>query len=140
VVGGFCFSSGESGRLIVSLYRSRHAGNNPRPNFISPEEVSEMLRQMFLVAVSAVALALWISPSTFAADESHDGTVVAVADGKVTMTATGSKDEHSHAVAADAKITLNGKEARLTDLKKGDKIKVTMGADKKATKIEARRS
>ena len=37
-------------------------------------------------------------------------------------------------------ITLNGKEAKLTDLKKGDKIKVTMGADKKVSKIEARRS
>jgi hypothetical protein len=86
-----------------------------------------------------MALALWLCPPASAAD-THDGTVVSVADGKLTMTATGSKDEHSHAVAADAQITLNGKEVKLTDLKKGDKVKVTLGSDKKATKIEARRS
>jgi len=99
-----------------------------------------MLRRTFLVAVSALALAIWAAPSAFAADNTHDGTVVSVAEGKLTMTATGSKDEHSHPVAADAHITLNGKEAKLTDLKKGDKIKVTLGSDKKATKIEATRS
>lgn len=99
-----------------------------------------MLRRTLLVAVSALALVIWAAPSAFAADDAHEGTVVSVADGKLTMTATGSKDEHSHAVAADAKITLNGKEVKLTDLKKGDKIKVTLGSDKKATKIEARRS
>src|SRR5262245_22647710 len=99
-----------------------------------------MLRRTFLVAVSALALVVWAVPSTLAADDAHGGTVVAVADGKLTMTATGSKDEHSHAVAADAKVTLNGKDIKLTDLKKGDKIKVTLGSDKKATKIEARRS
>jgi hypothetical protein len=99
-----------------------------------------MLRRTILVAVSALALVIWTAPTALAADNTHDGTVVSVADGKLTMTATGSKDEHSHAVAADAKITLNGKEAKLTDLKKGDKVKVTLGSDKKATMIEARRS
>ena len=47
--------------------------------------------------------------------------------------------EHSHDIAATTPITLNGKEAKLADLKKGDKVKVAMGADNKVTKIDAKR-
>lgn len=100
-----------------------------------------MMRRTFFVALSALALALWLNNSSFAKDEdTHEGTVVSVADGKITMSGKDAKDLHSHAVPAEAKITLNGKEAKLTELRKGDKIKVTMGTGNKVTRIDARRS
>ena len=98
-----------------------------------------MTRRSLFVALAALALTVWVGNVAVAADN-HEGTVVSVSEGKLTMTATGSSEQHTHDVAADAKITLDGKEAKLADLKKGDKITVTIGADKKATKIEAKRA
>jgi len=98
-----------------------------------------MTRRSLFVALAAFALVVWAGNTAVAEDKAHEGTVVSVSEGKLTMTATGSSEQHSHDVATDAKITLDGKEAKLTDLKKGDTIKVTMGADKKVTKIEAKR-
>ena len=101
-----------------------------------------MTRRSLFVALTALALVAWVGKTTFAKDEAkdtHEGTVVSVSDGKLTMTAKGSTDEHTHDVGIDAKITCDGKECKLTDLKKGDRVKVTMGADKKVTKIEATR-
>jgi hypothetical protein len=99
-----------------------------------------MTRRSLFSALAALALVAWVGNVTFAKDDStHDGTVVSVSAGKLTMTATGASEQHTHTVPADAKVTLDGKDARLTDLKKGDQIKVTMGADKKITKIEATR-
>jgi hypothetical protein len=50
------------------------------------------------------------------------------------------RKEHSHAVATDAKITLEGKECKLEDLKKGYQITVTTekrGDKTTVTKIDA---
>ena len=100
-----------------------------------------MTRRSLLAAVSAFALVLCFGNSSFAKDDAaHEGMVVSVAENKLTMAGKDGKDEHTHEIGADAKITLNGKEAKLADLKKGDKVKVTMGDDKKVTKIEAKRS
>ena len=101
-----------------------------------------MSRRSLLAAVSAFALVLWFGNPSFAKDDNntHEGTVVSVAEHKLTMTGKDAKDEHTHEVGADAKVTLNGKEAKLADLKKGDKVSVTTGADKKVTKVEAKRS
>ncbi len=102
-----------------------------------------MNRRNLFVALAALALTAWIGNVTFAKDDkasnTHEGTVVSVGAHKLTMTAAGSKDEHSHDVGADAHITLDGKDAKLSDLKKGDHVKVSTGADKKVTKIEATR-
>jgi len=101
-----------------------------------------MTRRSLLAAVSAFALVLWFGNPSFAKDDAaaHEGTVVSVAENKLTMSGKDGKDEHTHEIGADAKVTLNGKEAKLADLKKGDKIKVTMGDDKKVAKVEAKRS
>ena len=45
------------------------------------------------------------------------------------MTDTAGK-EHSHTVPTGTKITIDGKEGKLTDLKKGDEVSVTMEGDK----------
>ena len=101
-----------------------------------------MTRRSLFTALSALALVLWVGGPSLAKDDdknTHEGTVVSAADGKLMMTDKDGK-EHSHDVGPDAKITIDGKEGKLTDLKKGDKIKVTMGADKKVTRIEKQRS
>jgi hypothetical protein len=102
-----------------------------------------MSRRNLFVALTALALAAFVGNLAAAKDDkdsnTHEGTVVSVSEHKLTMTAAGSKDEHSHDVAADAKITCDGKECKLSELKKGDHIKVTMGTDKKVTKIDASR-
>ena len=100
-----------------------------------------MTRRNLFTALSALALVLWVGNVTFAKDEEkgdvHEGTVVSAADGKLTMTDKDGK-EHSHEIGATTKITLNGTEAKLGDLKKGDKLKVTMH-EKHVMKIAATR-
>jgi hypothetical protein len=67
----------------------------------------------------------------------HDGKVVSITGDKLVMT---SKDgqEHSHKLTADAKLTLDGKNCKVADLKPGTRIRVTtQRADKSvANRIE----
>jgi hypothetical protein len=64
------------------------------------------------------------------------GYVVKVEGGKLTM-AGKDKKEHSHDVAKDAEVTLNGKKAKLEDLKERNHVIVTMDDKHTATKVEA---
>jgi hypothetical protein len=64
-----------------------------------------------------------------AAPTSHEGMVISAAAGKLVMTDKDGK-EHSHAVPSTAKIMVDGKLAKLEDLKKGRMIKVTMDESK----------
>ena len=102
-----------------------------------------MLRRTML-ALAAVALVVWAVPA-FAEEEkpgTHEGKVVKVEVGKLTMTDKEGKNQHTHAVPATAKITLDGKEAKLEDLKAGAKVKVTtekVGDKIQVTKIEAQK-
>lgn len=75
-----------------------------------------------------------------AAEKSHEGKVVSVAEGKLKMTGNDGKNEHSHDIAAKTKITLDGKEAKLADLNAGDKIKVTQDEAGKVTAVAATRA
>jgi hypothetical protein len=68
----------------------------------------------------------------------HEGKVVKAGDGKPTMTMKGDEKKHTHDVARDAKITLDGKKAKLEDLKNGFHVKVMMDAKHAIMKIEAR--
>lgn len=63
-------------------------------------------------------------------------------DGKLTIVDK-EKKEHSCTVAKDAKITCEGKECKLEDLKEGFMVKVTVEKDgdkAMATKIEAKKA
>jgi hypothetical protein len=92
-----------------------------------------------------LALVLGMPGMVSAAEKSHDGKVVSVtagsgtADGKLVMTDKDGKKEHSHAISSKVKITLDKKEAKLTDLKKGDAITVTTDDDGKVTAVAASR-
>jgi sporulation protein YlmC with PRC-barrel domain/nitrogen regulatory protein PII len=60
------------------------------------------------------------------ADDTHKGKLVEIGKGKLTMTDADGKNRHTHNLAADLKINLNGKTARMDDLKKDVMIEVTV--------------
>ena len=110
-----------------------------------------MYRVLPLVLV-AVALALFVAAPVMGADnpakapaagqdnahQTHEGTVVSVTGDKLIM--KGRKgNEHTHTLAADAKVTCDGKACKLSDLKAGQKIRVTTMANDKnmATRVDA---
>jgi hypothetical protein len=80
-----------------------------------------------MLTMSFVAMALAaMSQSGLAAEKSHEGLVVKVAESKLTMTLLDGSKEHSHDITKDTKVTLDEKPAKLEDLKKGFHITVTM--------------
>ena len=93
-------------------------------------------RYVCLVAVLAVMLLM--GQAVVAADDSHEGIVVKAGDGKLTMTDKDGKNEHMHKVAAETKITCDGKPCKLEDLKEGFQVKVTLKPDKTVGTIEAK--
>jgi Cu/Ag efflux protein CusF len=100
-----------------------------------------MLRRSFVVA--AVAMMVVWGAQSFAGDEqpgTHEGKVVKAEVGKLTMTDKDGKNEHTHMIGPDAKITVDGKESKLTDLKAGYPVKVIIekqGDKNVVTKVEA---
>src|SRR5262245_48873780 len=91
------------------------------------------------LALVLVALAMVCSASApVLAEEKADtaeGTFVKVDGDKLTIKGKDDK-EHSCELAKDCKISCDGKECKIGDLKAGVAVKVTI-TDKKATKIEA---
>ena len=72
-------------------------------------------------------------------DHSMEGHVVKVADGNLTMVGE-DKKEVTHPVPKEAKVTLDGKDAKLDDLKAHTPVKVTLkeeGGKHVITKVEA---
>jgi hypothetical protein len=90
-----------------------------------------MFRTLAL-ALTVLALICFVAPVL--ADDAQ-GTFVKI-DGKTLTIKDKDNKEHSCEVAADAKVSCDGKDCKLSDLKPGVKVKVTI-TDKKATKIEA---
>lgn len=106
-----------------------------------------MLKQMLMCVALAIPGTLIMEfvtvPAASAADKdakTHEGKVVSVSEGKLTMSDNDGKNEHSHVIAATTKITLDGRAAKLADLTKGDSVKVTTGADGKVTMVDAKRA
>jgi hypothetical protein len=95
-----------------------------------------------MLSLGVLALALFVGAPARAAKDAeeatHEGKVVSVTGTSVTMTDKGGK-EHSHTLAAGAKLSLDGKACKAEDFKAGMKIRVTtMTNDPKvATRIEA---
>ena len=54
-----------------------------------------------------------------------EGKVVRVTENNLTMADKDGKHEHTHAVARDTKVTLDGKECKLEDIKPGMRVRVT---------------
>ena len=100
-----------------------------------------MIYRMF--SLGAIALTLFVAAApAFAAEEAmHDGKVVSITSSKLVMSNKGDKDnkEHTHMLAADVKVTLDGKTCKAEELRAGMKIRVTTTTKdaKVATVIEA---
>ena len=91
-----------------------------------------MYRTLSLV-LAVMALVCFLASPALA--DTAEGTFVKI-EGKTLTIKDKDNKEHSCELAPDAKLTCDGKECKLFDLKPGFKVKVTI-ADKKATKIEA---
>jgi hypothetical protein len=95
------------------------------------------MNRVLSLSLAALALVLFLSQASLAADKVHEGTVVKAGDGKLTMTDK-QGNEHSHAIPATAIITCDGKDCKLEDLKAGYSVKVTTAEDEKTvSKVEA---
>src|SRR5262245_8620825 len=93
---------------------------------------------LFLVVV---ALLLVVGLPTSAQQEklppnTHEGTVVSVAGEKLIMREKDQKNEHTHTLAPNAKITCDGRDCKLADLRPGMKIRVTTKPDDKTTAVK----
>jgi len=93
----------------------------------------------YLILSTALAAVTVVSVSLSAA-EKHEGKVVEAAKGKLTMTDLDGKNKHTHQVADNAKITLDGKVAKLDELKSGYTVEVTTDGKTGATAISAKTS
>ena len=95
-----------------------------------------MVRVFAFACVALAMVALLSSSAVLAGDKNtHDGKVVSVKGGKLIMETKGK--EHTHEVATNAKITCDGKDCTLTDLKAGILIRVTVDNNDRATRIQA---
>ena len=95
-----------------------------------------------LSVLAILGLMLALAGSVSAADEPHKGKVKSASAEKLVLS-HGDQD-HAFQIDASTKITLNGKEAKATDLKAGDSATVTAkqakGGEMLATKIEVTRA
>ncbi|HXG17721.1 MAG TPA: hypothetical protein VNN62_01425 [Methylomirabilota bacterium] len=97
-----------------------------------------MQRKLFVLSLIAAAFC-WITSASAA--DTHQGKVVEAGAGKLTMTDTAGKNQHTHTIPSEATISRDGKTAALTDLKPGDTVTVTMdkkGDKSEVTKVEAK--
>jgi hypothetical protein len=99
-----------------------------------------MNRAYSLVALAVVAVLFVGAPLALAADKNtHEGTFIRAGAHELTMSGKDGK-EHTHTLAKDAKVLdADGRECKLSDLKVGQRIRVTTkeGNIKVATKVEA---
>jgi hypothetical protein len=99
-----------------------------------------MFYKTVLGLMLVVALLALVQGSALAADKTHEGVVVSAAEGKLVMSDKEGNNEHSHVIAATTKVTLDGKDAMLVDLKKGDSVKVTTDMEGKVVSVAATRA
>jgi len=106
-----------------------------------------MKNRLVAVCLAALALALFVGVRALADDKKDskdnknqmEGKVVRIEGNKIVMTDKDGKNEHSHTLAPDARVMLDGKEAKLTDLKRDQTIRVTTkeGDPTQAVRVEA---
>lgn len=93
-----------------------------------------MLSRSLPFLLASLVLVLYAVEPAYA-HEKAEGTVVKAGEGK--LTAKANDKEHTHDVAKDAIVTLDGKPAKLEDLKEGFHVVVMFGEKHVITKIDA---
>jgi hypothetical protein len=96
-----------------------------------------MMYRVLGFTCAVLALALLANGAVLAGKtDTHEGKLVSVKQNKITMEVKGGK-EVSHDVAPTAKITCDGKDCKLSELKTNILIRVTVDDANRATRIEA---
>lgn len=72
--------------------------------------------------------------------KAHEGKFVSTGQGKLVITGRNGGNEQTFMVPASAIITLDGKSAKLTELMKGDSVKVTTGVEDNVTAVAETRA
>jgi hypothetical protein len=96
-----------------------------------------------LCVLAAFAAMVMFASQAAAGDETHEGKVMSVVDGKLTMCDKDGKNEHSHMITSEAAVTCDGKDCKIDDLTKDCWVKVTCekrGDVKVVTKVEAKKA
>jgi hypothetical protein len=94
------------------------------------------MQRFSLVLALLAVVALFAVASHAVAADTQEGTFVKADDKSITI--KDSKDkEHTFDMAKDAKIMCDDKACEIKELKKDVKVKLTLDADKKVTKLEA---
>jgi hypothetical protein len=112
-----------------------------------------MVYRMLSLFLVAVALAVFVGAPAVAQEQqkqaaqgqaqergdTHEGTVVSAVGNKLIMREKGQAQEHTHMLAPNAKVSIDGRDAKLEDLKPGLRIRVTTKKGDKTTalKVEA---
>jgi hypothetical protein len=139
-----CYERSE--HIPISVPPETNAGKQVADRFQCPYHVwrfptgaNKRIRVMLaksLPFLFAVALAVvWAQPA--AAHDRAEGTFVQAKDGKLTLTTKNSDKKNTFDIGKDATISLDGKPAKLEDLKEGFSIAVALGEKHVITKIEA---
>jgi hypothetical protein len=98
-----------------------------------------MLHRAQSVFLLALTLTLGAVGCQNTAAGAHQGKVVGVGAGTLTMTDTAGANQHTHEVSSTAAITCDGNPCGLNDLKSGDLVTVTtedINGKTLATKVE----
>src|SRR3954469_22680103 len=108
------------------------------------EAVKEALMVHRALSVCVVALALTVGAlGCQSTPTTHQGKVVGVGAGTLTMTDTAGANQHTHEVSSNAVITCGGNPCGLNDTKAGDMVTVTTGTENGktvATMIDIRKA
>lgn len=88
------------------------------------------------VAILLAALTISLAAHPAYAHDKDEGVVVKAGQGKLVLKIK--EREVTREVAKEASVTIDGKPAKLEDLKEGLHVTVTLGAKHLATKIDAR--
>jgi hypothetical protein len=92
------------------------------------------------MGVAALAVGMFVTSAEAKAKTqtlSHHGTFVSASAGKMVMTGRNGK-EHTHVVAKNVAVTIEGKPAALAGLKKGMHVSVTTDTNGAVTAISTR--
>jgi len=95
-----------------------------------------MFRTLSLLLAVVALTCFFATPALAEKKADAEGTVVK-AEGNTVVVKDKDNKEATWTLASDAKVTCDGKECKASDLKPGVKVKATLNADKKVSKLEA---
>ena len=84
-----------------------------------------MFSRSLLIFLATLALVLY-TVTPVSAHEKEEGTVVKAGEGKLILTSKGKQRQNTREVAKDSVVTLDGKAAKLEDLKEGFHVVVAV--------------